>query len=114
MFGIGWPELLLIGIVALVAIGPKDLPPLMNQLGKWTRRARAMMGEFQKHWDDLPNQVGLDEMQKQADELQRKSFEAFKVDPATGLPPYGHKPEDFPADVKTDKKTETGGEGGHG
>lgn len=92
MFGIGWPELLLIGIVALVAIGPKDLPPLMRQIGKWVRTARQMFNEFQSHIDDLPNQAGLPDMQKQADDLQRKTFEQFGVgDKAAPL-----KPDDPP------------------
>ncbi len=80
MLGIGWPELFLVGIVALIAIGPKDLPPLMKQLGKWTRKARQMYGEFQKHWEDLPNQVGLEDMQKEADALRRKTYAQFDVD----------------------------------
>lgn len=92
MFGIGWPELLLIGIVALVAIGPKDLPPLMRQLGKWVRTARQMFHEFQTHIDDLPNQAGLHDMQKQADDLQRKTFEQFGVGDKAPPPPLETPP----------------------
>lgn len=80
MLGLAWPELLLIGAVAVIAIGPKDIPPLMRQAGAWSRKARLMMHDFQKHWDDLPNQVDMASMQREADELQRKTFEKFGVD----------------------------------
>jgi sec-independent protein translocase protein TatB len=79
MFGLAWPEILLIAVVAIVAIGPKDIPPLMRQAGKLARKARLMAADFQKHWDDLPAQVDMFDMQKQADELQRKTFEKFNV-----------------------------------
>ncbi|MBY0428495.1 MAG: twin-arginine translocase TatA/TatE family subunit [Alphaproteobacteria bacterium] len=80
MFGLAWPELLLIGAVAVIVIGPKDIPPLMKQAGVWSRKARLMMQDFQKHWDDLPNQVDMASMQREADELQRKTFEKYGVD----------------------------------
>lgn len=83
MLGLAWPEILLIGAVAVIAIGPKDLPPLMRQLGRWSRQARMMLAEFQKHWDDLPHQVDVMKMQHEADELQRKTFKEFNVDIAT-------------------------------
>jgi sec-independent protein translocase protein TatB len=80
MFGLAWPEVLLIGAVAVLAIGPKDLPVVMRTAGKWSRRARLMLDDFKKHWDDLPRQADLLDMQKQADDLQRKTFESFNVD----------------------------------
>ncbi len=80
MLGLAWPELLLIGAVAVIAIGPKDIPPLMRQAGAWSRKARLMMHDFQKHWDDLPNQVDMSSMQREADELQKKTFEKYGVD----------------------------------
>lgn len=79
MFGLSWPELLLIGIVAVIAIGPKELPVLMRTLGRWSRKGRAMADELRQHWEDLPNQTGLEEMQKEADDLQKKTFEKFGV-----------------------------------
>lgn len=80
MLGLAWPELLLIGAVAVIVIGPKDIPVLMKQAGIWSRKARLMMQDFQKHWDDLPNQVDMAGMQREADDLQRKTFEKFGVD----------------------------------
>jgi sec-independent protein translocase protein TatB len=72
MFGIAWPELLLIGIVAVIAIGPKDLPPLLRQAGKFARTARQMFDEMRGHFDELSSQVDLDESQQEADKLQKK------------------------------------------
>lgn len=46
MLDVGWPELLVIGAVALVAVGPKDLPRVMHALGRWAGRARATMHDF--------------------------------------------------------------------
>jgi sec-independent protein translocase protein TatB len=79
MFGLSWPELLLIGIVAIIAIGPKELPTVMRTLGRWARKGRAMADELRRHWEDIPNQAGLDDMHRQADDLQKKTFEKFGV-----------------------------------
>ncbi|TMV53453.1 twin-arginine translocase subunit TatB, partial [Thioclava sp. BHET1] len=48
MFDIGWSELLLIGVVALVVVGPKDLPMMFKALGQFTAKARSMAREFQR------------------------------------------------------------------
>ena len=106
MFGLAWPELLLIGAVAVIAIGPKDIPPLMRQAGAWSRKARLMMMDFQKHWDDLPNQVGIASMQREADEIQKKAFEKFGVD-VTKVEANADHDEDaahIAADVKVEQK----------
>jgi sec-independent protein translocase protein TatB len=72
MFGIAWPELLLIGVVAVIVIGPKDLPPLLRQAGKFARTARQMWDEMRGHFDELSNHVDLEESQQEADKLQKK------------------------------------------
>ena len=50
MFDIGWGELLIIGIVALIAIGPKELPAALRALGQWMGKIRRMAGEFQNQF----------------------------------------------------------------
>lgn len=72
MFDIGWSELLLIGVVALVVIGPKDLPKALATAGKWMARARAMAREFQNNVDDMIRQSELEELRKQVQ--QARSF----------------------------------------
>jgi sec-independent protein translocase protein TatB len=59
MFGLGWTELLLIGVVALIVIGPKDLPVVMNRLGKAVTSIRRMGSEFQR---EINKATGLDEI----------------------------------------------------
>lgn len=67
MFDIGWSELLLIGIVALIVVGPKDLPGMFRTLGRFTAKARAMGREFQRAMDDAAKETGVKET---ADELK--------------------------------------------
>ena len=65
MFGIDSPELLVIAIVALVVIGPKELPGLLRTWGKWMAQARSMAAEFRGHVDEMVRQSELDEVKKQ-------------------------------------------------
>lgn len=58
---IGWSELLVIGIVALIVIGPKDLPRMFNALGRFTAKARAMGREFQRAMDEAARESGVKE-----------------------------------------------------
>ncbi|MCU9847095.1 Sec-independent protein translocase protein TatB [Defluviimonas sp. WL0024] len=67
MLDIGWSELLLIGIVALIVVGPKDLPAMFRTLGRFTAKARAMGREFQRAMDDAARETGVKET---ADELK--------------------------------------------
>ncbi|CAO3420794.1 Sec-independent protein translocase protein TatB [Azospirillum doebereinerae] len=66
MFDIAWSELLLIAVVALVVIGPKDLPKAIFTFGKWVRKARVVAREFQTHIDDMMRETELDELRKEA------------------------------------------------
>jgi len=65
MFGIDSPELLVIAIVALVVIGPKELPNLLRTWGKWMSQMRGMASEFRGHVDEMVRQSELDEVKKQ-------------------------------------------------
>jgi sec-independent protein translocase protein TatB len=64
LFDIGWPELLLIGVVALVVIGPKDLPRALRVAGYWVRKARNLSREFQSSVEQMIREAELDEMRK--------------------------------------------------
>jgi sec-independent protein translocase protein TatB len=64
MFGFDWSELMIIVVVALVVLGPKDLPRALYQLGKWTRHARRITSDFQRHVDDIVRQAELEEVRK--------------------------------------------------
>jgi sec-independent protein translocase protein TatB len=65
MFGIDSPELLVIAVVALVVIGPKELPGLLRTWGKWMSQMRGMAAEFRGHVDEMVRQSELDEVKKQ-------------------------------------------------
>lgn len=66
MFDIGWSELMLIGLVALLVIGPKDLPKAIYGVGKWVRKARLVAREFQTHVDDMMREAEIDDLRNQA------------------------------------------------
>jgi sec-independent protein translocase protein TatB len=65
MFGIDSPELLVIAIVALVVIGPKELPGLLRTWGRWMAQMRGMASEFRGHVDEMVRQSELDDVKKQ-------------------------------------------------
>ena len=65
LFDIGWSELLLIGVVALVFIGPKDLPRALRVAGYWFRKAQNLSREFQSSVDQMIREAELDEMREQ-------------------------------------------------
>lgn len=69
MFDIGWSEMAVVAMVALVVLGPKDLPKLLRQVGEWTGKARALAREFQGHLDELARQSELDDLKKQAEKV---------------------------------------------
>lgn len=79
MFGIDSPELLVIVIVALVVIGPKELPGLLRTWGKWLAQMRGMASEFRGHVDEMIRQTELEDVKKQltgaSDGLDLKSLD---------------------------------------
>ena len=66
MFGIGWPEFLVIVAVAVVAIGPKDLPRALYAVGKFVRKFRRIAGDIQKSLDDVMKEGELDDIVREA------------------------------------------------
>ena len=64
MFDLGWTELLLIGIVALIVVGPKDLPVLFRNAGRWVGKMRGMAREFSQAMNDAADQSGINDVAK--------------------------------------------------
>ncbi len=65
MFDIGWMEMLVIAVVAIVVIGPKDLPKVLHTVGQWMSRARGVARNFQDQMEEMARQSGVDEVRKQ-------------------------------------------------
>jgi sec-independent protein translocase protein TatB len=83
MFGFSWSEILIIGVVALVFIGPNDLPKAMKTAARWMSAARKLAREFQSHVDDLVREAELDELREQARKLATQPLSSLEaaVDP---------------------------------
>ena len=71
MFDIGWDELLVIAIVALVVIGPKDLPHAFRIAGRWMAKARALANDFRSHVDDLMRESELNDLKREFSDITR-------------------------------------------
>jgi len=69
MFDIGWGELVVIGVVALIAIGPKELPGALRSLGQWMGKIRRMAAEFQNQFQEAMREAEMADLKKQVDAL---------------------------------------------
>ena len=88
MFDIGWPELVVILIVAIIVIGPRDLPKAFHTVGKWVRAARRVTSDFQRHVDDMVRETELEDLRKvanQARSLNVKNQIEKAIDPTGDL-----------------------------
>lgn len=68
---LGFNEIIILGILALVVVGPKDLPLLFRKLGRWTAKLRGMAQEFRTGFDELARQAELDELKREVDALRK-------------------------------------------
>jgi sec-independent protein translocase protein TatB len=74
MFDIfSWQHIVILLVVALVVVGPKDLPRFLNMAGKWAGKARAMANEFRKSFDEMARQTELDELRKEIEDLKKNN-----------------------------------------
>jgi sec-independent protein translocase protein TatB len=81
MFDIGWSELLIIGIVALIVIGPKELPGALRALGQWMGKIRRMASEFQNQFHEAMREAELADLKKEVDEMTAKAQGYAHFDP---------------------------------
>ena len=77
MFDIGWSELLLIGVVALIAIGPKELPGVLRSVGHWMGKIRRMANEFQDQFREAMREAEVADLKRQFDEASAKATAGF-------------------------------------
>ena len=69
MFDISWGELMLIGVVALIVIGPKELPGVLRMVGQWIGKIRRMAAEFQSQFQEAMREAEMSDLKTQVDEL---------------------------------------------
>ncbi|SFR36624.1 sec-independent protein translocase protein TatB [Yoonia tamlensis] len=93
MFGLGWSEMVLVGIVALIVIGPKDLPGMFRTLGQFTGKARGMAREFSRAMEAAADEAGVNEIQKTVRAAANpQKFGVDKIKEATGMTQAPEKP----------------------
>ena len=80
MFDIGWQELFVLAVLAIIVIGPKDLPRAIRTVTHWIRKARGMARDLQYGLDDMVREADLDEIKKQANSIMTD-----ELDPANTI-----------------------------
>ena len=116
MLDIGWAELAVVAVIALVVVGPKDLPRVLRAVGGWARKARGMAREFQGTLDDMVRESELDEIGKEVKSIAgydvTKELEnaidptggkTFLDEPVTPLAGDEPEPVDQPEAASTDE-----------
>jgi sec-independent protein translocase protein TatB len=98
MLDFSWSHILLLLIVALVVVGPKDLPKLMRMVGRWVGKARGMADQLRRSFDEMARQSELDDLRAELEALRRQrplaDIENALHRPAGELPPTDHVPEE--------------------
>jgi sec-independent protein translocase protein TatB len=95
MLDIGWPELLVVAIVLIVVVGPKDLPPMLRAFGRTTKKLRGMASEFRGQFDEALREAELDDVKKTFDD-------ARKLNPMQGIRDAVNPLKDTARDIKAD------------
>ena len=72
-FGIGYTEMFVVAVVAIIVIGPKDLPRVLRAFGKTVAKMRGMAREFQGHLDSAMKEAGIDEVKKEFDNIKNSA-----------------------------------------
>src|SRR5271169_2457521 len=112
MFDIGWSEIVVIGVVALIVIGPKELPAVLRAIGQWTTKIRRMAGEFQSQFQEAMREAEMADLKKQGDELGdaakgiTSDFDPLASEEAMKWEPKTSSTADATAESKTEPAVE--------
>src|SRR5690349_23633235 len=87
MFDIGGGELVVIGIVALIAIGPKELPTVLRTVGRYMGKIRRMSAEFQGQFQEAMREAEMADLRKHAEDLKSSVADFANIDPLTETKP---------------------------
>lgn len=93
-----WSHIVILLVVALVVVGPKDLPRLMHMAGKWAGKARTMANEFRKSFDEMARQAELDELRKEIEDLKKNNPISDMANAASQMQADVEKAADLPSD----------------
>lgn len=74
MFDLGWQEFLLVALVAVIVVGPKDLPRVVRTVGQWVRKARSLASEFQGNLEEMAREADLDDVRKQVQSVSKEGL----------------------------------------
>jgi sec-independent protein translocase protein TatB len=81
MFGIGWSEFVVIGVVALIAIGPKELPGVLRMVGQSLGKIRRMANEFQGQFQEAMREAEMADVKKEIEDISTSATDIAKIDP---------------------------------
>src|SRR6266849_4828184 len=101
MFDIAWGEFIVIAVVALIVIGPKELPAVLRAVGQWTAKIRRMAAEFQGQFQEALREAEMADLKKEVDNLSEQA-RGFTSDVASQF----SDPLNFPDATKWEPKTE--------
>lgn len=99
MFDIGWSELVVVAVVALIAIGPKELPGVLRMVGQWIGKARRMASDFQGQFNEAMREAEMADIKKQFDEVTSAAKDMSPTNLLTSAV------EDIEKSVKIDDET---------
>ena len=85
MFDIGWSELVVIGVVALIVIGPKELPGVLRTIGQWMGKVRRMAAEFQGQFNEAMREAEMADLKKSFDDIKDTASSLSKNNILTSL-----------------------------
>jgi sec-independent protein translocase protein TatB len=112
MFDISWSEFVVIGVIALIVIGPKELPAVLRAVGQWTTKIRRMAAEFQSQFQEAMREAEMADLKKEVDNLADSakgltSFDPLEFKEATKWEPKDeNKIEDKASEGKAEPKSE--------
>ncbi len=106
MFDIGWTELVVIGVVALIAIGPKELPGVLRACGQWMGKIRRMAADFQDQFRDAMREAEVADLKKTVDDMTATASSYTNFDPMETIrrdteAAMGSEPVDTPPPAAT-------------
>ncbi|HSM20184.1 MAG TPA: Sec-independent protein translocase protein TatB, partial [Hyphomicrobiales bacterium] len=101
MFDIGWSELLVVAVVAIIFIGPRELVPMLRTFGQYAGKLKRMAGEFQSQFNEALREAELDQITKEVEDIRKSSpVGDIKKELESEMQPIGASMEDLTRPIK--------------